>query len=335
MKTKISPAVVGMFVLGAMLLGLFALFSFGGVNFFSRPQRFVVYFDETIHGLDLGSPVKIRGVRVGRVVDIHLRYRAEANESVVAVVCELSRNVIGDEQGALIDVSDRARLQALVDRGLRAQLGVIGLATGLLYVELDFAGPDGIPPAPARAAGDERYVLVPAVPSTISEFQASLTEILTDLKRIDFAGLARELQGLLADTRRQVNALEIKGLVAQWTEAGAAVQAFVTGPELKGAVANLDGAITDLRAVLAKLDGRIGPASEDFNRTLAEVRLALDSFNTTARTLRSFINAQQGLGEGASQAFARLAEAAESVQRLADFLERNPGALLSGRKPPP
>src|SRR5690606_20382256 len=103
-KTKVSPAVVGMFVLGAMLLGLFALFSFGGVNFFSRPQRFVVYFDETIHGLDLGSPVKIRGVRVGRVVDIHLRYRAEANASVVAVVCELSRNVLGDERGALIDV---------------------------------------------------------------------------------------------------------------------------------------------------------------------------------------------------------------------------------------
>ncbi len=45
MKIKISPAMVGLFVLGAMVLVLVALLSFGGVNFFSKPQRFVVYFD--------------------------------------------------------------------------------------------------------------------------------------------------------------------------------------------------------------------------------------------------------------------------------------------------
>ena len=114
MKTKISPAVVGLFVLGAMLLVLVALLSFGGVNFFSKPQRFVVYFDESIHGLDLGSPVKLRGVRVGRVVDLNVRYDAASNKSVVAVVCEFSRNMIIDDKGQAIDVSDRSALQAPV-----------------------------------------------------------------------------------------------------------------------------------------------------------------------------------------------------------------------------
>ena len=66
MKTKVSPAVVGMFVLGALALGVIALLSFGGLSLFSKPQRFMVYFDESVHGLDLGSPVKLRGVRVGR-----------------------------------------------------------------------------------------------------------------------------------------------------------------------------------------------------------------------------------------------------------------------------
>ena len=70
MKTKISPAVVGMFVIGAMMLIIVALLAFGGVNFFSKPQRFLVYFDESIHGLDMGSPVKLRGVRVGRVLSM-------------------------------------------------------------------------------------------------------------------------------------------------------------------------------------------------------------------------------------------------------------------------
>jgi paraquat-inducible protein B len=50
--------------------------------------------------------------------------------------------------------------------------------------------------------------------------------------------------------------------------------------------------------------------------------------------LRRFVSAQQNLGEGANQAFSRLSEAADAIQRLADFLERNPQALLSGRPRP-
>jgi len=49
-KTKVSPAIVGAFVIGALALGIVALLSFGGVSFFAKPQRFVVYFDESIPG---------------------------------------------------------------------------------------------------------------------------------------------------------------------------------------------------------------------------------------------------------------------------------------------
>src|SRR3954470_24455885 len=99
MKTKISPAVIGVFVIGAFALAVIALLSFGGLSFFSKPQRFVVYFDESIHGLDLGSPVKLRGVRVGRVVDLNIRYDEKTNHSVVAVVCEFSKDKVSDTKG--------------------------------------------------------------------------------------------------------------------------------------------------------------------------------------------------------------------------------------------
>src|SRR5256885_8902940 len=108
MKTKISPAVIGAFVIGAFALGIISLLSFGGVSFFTKPQRFLVYFDESIHGLDLGSPVKLRGVRVGRVVDLNIRYDEKNNHSVVVVTCELSKNKLADAAGAQIDVTSRA-----------------------------------------------------------------------------------------------------------------------------------------------------------------------------------------------------------------------------------
>jgi paraquat-inducible protein B len=331
-KTKVSPAVVGLFVLGALVLGLVALFSFGGINFFSRPERFVVYFDESIHGLDLGSPVKLRGVRVGRVVNIGLRYVPATKQSVVAVACELNRNLIVDDKGQSIDVTEDGKLQGLVDQGMRAQLGVIGLATGLLYVELDFFDPKLYPATP-RTDIVTKYVEMPAVPSAISEFQSNLTEILNDIKRIDFAALSRELTGLLADTRRKINALDTDALVTEWTKAGTAVRTLADSPELKQSFVNLNAATQKLDAILADY-AKDGPKAGDIAKTLADVRGTLETFDGTVATVQKFVNAQRNLGDDASQALIKLGEAASAVRELADFLERNPSALLSGRKQP-
>jgi paraquat-inducible protein B len=181
---------------------------------------------------------------------------------------------------------------------------------------------------------ESKYAVMPAVPSAISEYQASLSVILSDLRKVDFAGLSKELKGLLADTRKQVNTIEVKDLIAEWTKAGQSVNAFAASPEFKQAFVHLDAAVADLRGVLAKLDAQIEPAGAKFGDTLTEAKRTLESFNDSAVILRRFVNAQQNLGADAEQAFTRLAAAADAVQRLADFLERNPTALLSGRKPP-
>ncbi len=331
MKTKVSPAIVGAFVIGAFALGVIALLSFGGLSLFSKPQRFAVYFNETIHGLDLGSPVKLRGVRVGRVVGLNVQFDEVEKNSVVRVICEFNRDIITDGQ-AEIDVTSREVLQELIDKGLRAQLGVMGLATGLLYVELDFKDPEKFPDI--GKVTEIKYAVVPSTLSTISEFQASLTTIMTEMKDIDFVAMASELHGLIADTRTQVNSLELGPMVAEWTKTAKSLHDFTSSPELKSTMANLNSAATDLRSVLAKLDGQIDPTADRLGVALEESRVTLASFNAAAMTLRKFINAQHELGSGANQAFIKLAEAAESVERLADFLERNPQALLTGRKNP-
>ncbi len=332
MKTKVSPAIVGAFVIGAFALGVIALLSFGGISLFSKPQRFTVDFNETIHGLDLGSPVKLRGVRVGRVVDLSVRFDEAAKQSVVTVLCEFNRSIVTGADGNAIDISDREALQRLIDQGLRAQLGVIGLATGLLYVELDFLDPEEYPDPHRRTDG--KYASMPGVPSAISEFQASFTQILADVKKMDLAGLSRDLKELLAVTRGQVEGLDLAALSAEWTAAGKSVNALMAGPEVKEAFVNLNETLADMRRVLARLDGQIGRTGEGLDATLAEARTTLESFNTSAQTARRFIEAQNGLGEEAMRALQKLGDAAESVQRLADYLERNPNALITGKRPP-
>jgi paraquat-inducible protein B len=333
-KTKLSPTVVGGFVIGAIALGILALLSFGGLHFFSQPQRFVVYFDESVHGLDLGSAVKLRGVRIGHVVDLNVRYDAKSNHSQVGVVCELSRDILTDARGEPIDVSDRAALQILIARGLRAKLGVVGLATGLLYVELNFVDPVEFPVSDADHAR-EKYAVVPAVPSAISEYQASLTMILSNLKKVDFGGLATDVKSLLAAAQKQLDGADVKGLVSQWKDAGAAVKDLASSPDAKQAFANLNAAITELRGVLAKIDTQVTPAGENLTATLKEAKGALERFNAAAASAQHFIEAQSWVGDQGVQTLQQLGDAAESVRRLADFLERNPNALIVGKKPSP
>lgn len=332
MKTKVSPAIVGAFVIGAMVLAFVALFSFGGFNFFSKPQRFVVYFDESVHGLDLGSQVKLRGVRVGRVVGLNIRYDERRNQSVVAVVCEFSKDVMTDNRGVVVDVADRSELEKLVAGGLRAHLGVLGLATGLLFVELDFHNPQDYPIDPTLT--DPRYAVVPAVPSAISEFQASATEILANLKRIDFAGISKGITALLADIHKQLNGVDFKGVADQWKKTGMEFEALATGPDVKRTFENLNGAVGDLRATIAKLDAQIEPAGKGVQATLLEAQKAIQSFNDAAGTARNFITANSSLGEDIGGTLEHLNEAADAVKRLADFIERNPNALITGRKRP-
>lgn len=332
MKTKISPAFVGAFVIGAFALGIIALLSFGGMSFFSKPQRFLVYFDESIHGLDAGSPVKLRGVRVGRVATLNIRYDQQNNRSVVAVVCEFSRDVVTDNKGVVIDVASRSELQTMIDRGLRAQLGTLGLATGLLYVELDFKDPKEYPADPKLT--DPRYVVIPWVRSVVSEFQASATEILANVKKIDFDGLSREIKGLLADGRKQLAGLDLKGTVEQWKRTGAQVEAVASSPEIKQVLVNLNGAMTDLRKTIARLDSQIEPSSQALAATLKEARAAMQTFDAAAAATQKFFAGNAALGDEVTVALQQLGDAAASVSRLAEFLERNPNALIVGRKRP-
>jgi paraquat-inducible protein B len=157
---------------------------------------------------------------------------------------------------------------------------------------------------------------------------------LANIKRVDFAGLSRELAGLLGDVRKRLEGVDLKGVSEQWKKTGADVQALVASPEVKRTLVNLDGAITDLRGVLAKIDGQVGPAGKELTETLSQAKIAVGSLNDASTAARKFLSTHSGLGDEVVGTLSQLNEAAAAVTRLADFLERNPNALLTGKKRP-
>ena len=331
MKTKISPATVGMFILGALTLFVVGFLSFGGSNIFVKPSRFFIYFEESVSGLDPGAPLKFNGVRIGRVAAVNVRYDETTKKALVRTICEINRNVLTDRNGVMIDLTNPVELQGLIDRGLRARLNLTGI-TGLLFVELDFEDVSKYPADPRFMA--EQYPVVPAIPSPISEVQQSIVEIVANLKQVDFAGLSKALKALLASASQKVGEFDTKALTGKLGQAADAVNVFVSSPGAQQAFTNLNAALTDLRALLAKLDGQVGPVSDDLKKTLAEAQTALKSLDSAAATTRRFVQEQDHLGDDVTQALQQVTAAAAAIERLADALDRNPSSLIVGKKKP-
>lgn len=329
MKSKVNPATVGMFVLGALLLFVVGFLSFGGSNIFSKPARFMIYFDESVSGLDPGAPIKFYGVRVGRVAAVSARFDSKARKALVQTVCEINRSVLTDAEGVEIDLTNAGELQNFIDRGLRAKLNFTGI-TGLLFVELSIEDPREHPANPRFMA--EALPVVPAIPSPISEVQQSLVEIVANIKQVDFAGLSKQVKALLTTTNQKVADFDAKGLGDKVGTAADAVTAFVNSPETRQTFVNLNATLADLRVLLARIDGNVGPISEDLKKTLLEAQVALRSLESTAATTQRFVAAQGNVGEELTATLRQLADAAAALERLSDTLTRNPSSLLVGKK---
>ena len=72
MSKGASKTMIGGFVVGAVALLLVTVLIFGSGKIFSKKQRVVMFFEESVSGLNVGAPVVFRGVTIGSVVDIDL-----------------------------------------------------------------------------------------------------------------------------------------------------------------------------------------------------------------------------------------------------------------------
>jgi paraquat-inducible protein B len=341
MSKPANPKLIGAFVLGAIILIIGSLIVLGGGKFFQRTTPVVMYFQGSVAGLSAGSPVNFRGVRVGQVTKVSIRYQPNGGDPlIIPVFAELTPDNV--QVAATHDQKNQFRpgsgvvLHTLIDEGLRAQLAIPSLVTGQATVSLDL-----IPGSPAEFR--ETYpgrVEIPTVPSTLQEVQATLQQIYGKLSKLPLDELIQDTRTLIKGANRLVN-----------------------DPGITQAVADASQAMTDLQQVARTLDSRIGPlisnletASGTANRTLQSAQQAISS--TEARSQQTFreIDAMLQAGRQALtqadrtlkttnnviqpgaqfnyeliNALNETATAARSLRDLADQLQRSRNSLLFGR----
>ena len=264
---------------------------------------FVTYFEGSVRGLAVGSPVELYGIQIGNVTDVNLQFDPSGASARVEVRLEVQPERIVDlaktDTSKPIDVA-----RTLVKRGLRLQLHTANYLTGQMVLAMDFF-PD-MAQSDVTTEGDA--IVLPNINGGLDSITNNLSDIAAKLGKLPLDEIAKNLNDTLRGASQLAN-----------------------GPELKQALQALAGAMTGARDVLGKLDAGASP----FLKRLPEIAQGLQA--AVDRAGRLVASAESGYGEKSDfkrdlqRLLVQAGDTARSVRLLADYLDQHPEALVRGR----
>jgi len=377
MSKMANKSLIGAFVIGAIALAVISVIIFGSGKFFRKQLEFIMYFQGSIKGLSVGSPVIFRGVKIGEVKDITLRVRPSDLSFFIPVILEIDPSRIQTE-GTLAKPYEN--IQTMIDKGLRGQLQSQSFVTGQLAVGIDF-----YPDKPAKLVGlDKKYHEIPTVPTPIEELQKTIQDL-------NPKELAEKVKSTLDGIERAVNSPEIQKTLKSVSAAAEEARVMVknvngqitplasnlneTVKDAQKLVQNLDrqmttllpsieGTMKDAQKLVQHVDTRIDPMAANAEEAMKGINSLVNkdvknlvgnldqgvakvvpelakSLETLRGTLQEAQGALRSVGGSAgaqsplmyqlTQTLEELANAAQSLRSMADYLEQHPEALIRGK----
>ena len=333
MSKPANKTMIGAFVVGAVMLAVVAVALFGSGRFFQKTEPWLTFFQGSVRGLNVGSPVVFRGVQIGQVTDIIVGFDAAKLEILIPVFFEVNPEKFKDI-GPGVETSDVDMHKALLSRGLRAQLQMQSLVTGQLLINIDF-----YPDTPVKLIGIERFKdkihiedwwEIPSIPTPMQELEKALGEI--------------NIKDITDDVQRAMDG----------------IAKLASNPDLHEGIGVLKNTLTDIQKLARSLDGKVEPLATSLDQTLVEARAgigdarklmneqapalvskikyaaesattALEQANTTLRSIEDLADEGTQLRHEVSAALTEISAASRSVRVLSDFIEQHPDAILRGR----
>jgi phospholipid/cholesterol/gamma-HCH transport system substrate-binding protein len=307
---------LGLFVVVGFVVAMGTLVALGARSLEKATVAYRMYFDESVQGLDVGSPVKFRGVTIGSVHAIGIA----PDHQHVEVTCDLVVDQLNDL--GLNVVGDRKVARIAVPAELRVQLGSSGI-TGVKFVLIDFFKVSDNPVMPLPFPVPDNYI--PSAQSTMKNLEDSVVHAVDR-----FPEVAMQVVAVLGKLNRILDDVDSHQLPAKvglaLTHADRVmedVQTAVRGvdspklsTDLQATMANLNLTVTRANAVLERVQGNKG--------LLASAERASNALGDVAQNAN-------GLGLEFSETLREVQQAADTIQRLGDALNRDSDMLLKGR----
>jgi paraquat-inducible protein B len=320
-----NPKIIGAFVIGAIALAVVAVALLGSGHLFRKSFKYVLCFPGDLSGLRVGAAVKFRGVPIGSVTAIRLNIgdmpsllSTSSEESRIPVIIELDQTQIV-ARGGRVNFADPRTLDDAVKKGLRGQLRLDSFVTGLSYVSLDVV--PGAPLVYSLPKGSG-YQEIPTVQTTLEQAQGTLQRLIA---KMDEAGLP--------------------GMMTAASSAMKGIDQLVTSPGLHSAVDSLNGternlsdaaqnlgrAAVGLRVLSDKLNSSIPILMTTMHSTSLRAQNTMGVAEQTLTAVRTTVEPASPVVYRMNKTLDDVSSAAHSIQELADYLKRNPSALIRGR----
>ena len=317
MRENPNTVAIGAFVVGAILIAIATLIFLLGSGF-GKKETVVMVFSGSVKGLNVGAPLALRGVQVGKVTKIELQLNSDQDNIIMMVEAVFDEKNIRRKGSKDVELSEE-----LISRGLRAQLNSQSLLTGLLYVELDFH-----PNSPLHLVDiNSPYIQLPTIPT-------SLERITKKLQDIDISKVAGQLESI-----------------------GDGIDQFVTSKSFQGLPDNVTSTMDSLRELSSQLQEQLATTGPKLDTVLDEAAETVATANTelpklatlveeNLRTLNNAISAVEqsmtNIDELVSpdsatlyqlnNALQEMTRAGRALQSLASTLEQQPEALIRGKR---
>ncbi|MDX1776403.1 MAG: MlaD family protein [Desulfobulbales bacterium] len=339
MSKEVNRIAIGGFVVGGIGLAVIAILLFGSGKFFQKKSMHVLFFEGSVKGLNVGSPVKFRGVDIGMVTNVQLTINPEDLEFFVPVYVEIFNNRISILGGQKVEEFDDVEaVDTLVnDMGLRAQLQMQSLLTGQLFINYDF-----YPETPIRKVGLEKKVYeVPTIPTALQMLTETLEQLVDDIRKVNFQDILADIAQTARGANELINSPDMKDSVVNLNSALHDLQEFIK--HIDALTGKVDGRVDsmadsfetvmdDTRNLVHKIDSRVDPVASDMGKTLAAVKSSFDQAGVLLLEIKEMVSDNSKLRREITETLESISDASQSVGELSDYLQRHPESIITGKK---
>jgi paraquat-inducible protein B len=339
MAKRSNPKLIGAFVVSAIALAIAGAIAFGGTQFLVTKHKAILYFEGSVAGLNVGAPVNFRGVKVGTVTNIEINYDIDKQTLDIPVEIEIVPSLIHVTSGQR---SER-NIQKLVERGLRAQLVVQSLVTGQASIEFDFH-----PETPIRLVGGTTGLPeLPTIPSSMAALQANVTAVLEKISKMPLDQISQQVSDAIGELQQTLTSATslIKKVDTDIGPTLTNLQDTSEQAKQLMATANdrmqmrdgeplqtLNDTLTDYGDLARQLQGKTNILSGDLQTTLNTLNSALAQINDVATLLERDMSKNPALLTQTTDTLREFKAMAAAIRAFAEYIQRNPNALLTGKQ---
>lgn len=320
MASQKTKFIVGLFLVCGIGIALLAFIWLGMSRYFEKGRYYVTYFNESVQGLDKDSPVKYRGVSVGRVHSI-----------IVAPDSKLVKVVLKIETGMVLDTN------------LIAQLKSVGI-TGSVFVELDQKLKDEPDRSPPLSFPSE-YPIVASKPSELGEILRGIDDILKNIKAVDLEGISAKIKSSLDTIETTVQEANVKGISRKAESSLDQLNRILNGPQWDKMLASTQETIQAANEFFVKGNATLTHAENAFAQARGIIADNEHTLREALENVNKVIEKTASLATGTDEAFSHLRQnllvsaqnlerASENLNRFLEVLADQPSQLILGEPRP-